>query len=306
MSEMPTWEGFMVPCLAALSDGSTRTRREMNTLAADIVGLSDEQRAVILGSGQPMFANRIGWALSQLARVGALARPSRGVYEITAAGRHVLTQFPAGVTENDMDALGEDPSSGILPYAPSSRPPRGQPAPAVIPTALDPIEQIEQGVARVHEAVAKELLERLLGREPAFFERAVVDLLVAMGYGGTGGLATATQLVNDGGIDGIIDQDVLGLNKVYIQAKRYAVDNSVGRPELQGFVGALSGKSDRGVFITTSRFSPGAVDYAERQSSTRLILIDGARLTDLMIRFGVGVQVRNTVRVVEVDEDFFT
>ena len=133
----------------------------------------------------------------------------------------------------------------------------------------------------------------------------MVDLLVAMGYGGTGGVAAATQLVNDGGIDGIIDQDVLGLNKVYVQAKRYAAGNSVGRPELQGFVGALIGKADRGVFITTSSFSNGALEYADRNTPTRLILIDGDRLTDLMIRFGVGVQIKETFNVVEVDEYFF-
>ena len=136
-------------------------------------------------------------------------------------------------------------------------------------------------------------------------EQAVIDLLVAMGYGGAGGVAMVTQLVNDRGIDGVVDQDVLGLNKVYVQAKRYAAGNSVGRPELQGFVGALSGKADRGVFLTTSYFSKGAMEYADHDTSSRLILVDGKRLTELMIRFGVGVQVKDTVHVVEVDEDFF-
>lgn len=305
MPEMPTWEGFMVPCLDALKDGSLRSRRELIGLVATVVGLTDAQRAIVLSSGQQMYANRIGWALSQLARVGALSRPSRGNYQLTEAGRQVLSQFPGGITEKQLDALGEDESWGIRPYLPST--PLRTPGPAIDdpPAALDPIEQIGQGVARVHEAVAKELLERLRGKEPAFFEQAVVDLLVAMGYGGTGGVAAATQLVNDGGIDGIIDQDVLGLNKVYVQAKRYAAGNSVGRPELQGFVGALIGKADRGVFITTSSFSNGAIEYADRNTTTRLILIDGDRLTDLMIRFGVGVQVKETVHVVEVDEDFF-
>lgn len=295
----------MTPCLAVLSDGSTRSRRVMNALAADSVGLSDDQRATVLSSGQPMYANRIGWALSFLARVGALSRPSRGNYEITEAGRQVLARFPQGATESDIKALGEDAASAIHPYVPSTRPESAAPVIDERPATLDPTEQIEQGIARVNEAVAKELLERLRGKEPAFFERAVVELLVKMGYGGTGGVAAATQLVNDGGIDGIIDQDVLGLNKVYIQAKRYAAGNSVGRPELQGFVGALIGKADRGVFITTSKFSKGAAEYAEHNNAMRLILIDGDRLTDLMIRYGVGVQISDTFHVVEVDEDFF-
>lgn len=306
MSGIPTWEGFLIPCLEAQKDGAIRDRRELLSPVAAAVGLTEEQKAVTLNSGQPMYANRMGWALSLLARVGALSRPSRGQYQITDAGRRVLSEYPNGITEKQMDALGEDQSWDIIPYAPSTAS-SGTVALVkdVAQDTLDPTEQIELGVARVHEAVAKELLERLRGKQPAFFEQAVVDLLVAMGYGGTGGKAAATQLVNDGGIDGIIDQDVLGLNKVYVQAKRYAANNTVGRPELQGFVGALIGKADRGVFITTSSFTPGAIDYADRNTSTRLILIDGSRLADLMIRFSVGVQIKETVHIVEVDEDFF-
>ncbi|HQV58972.1 MAG TPA: restriction endonuclease, partial [Ilumatobacteraceae bacterium] len=142
-------------------------------------------------------------------------------------------------------------------------------------------------------------------QDPAFFESAVVKLLLAMGYGGAGGRGVTTSASNDGGIDGIIDQDVLGLSKVYVQAKRYAPSNSVQRPELQGFVGALSGKAERGVFISTSRFSQGAVDYVN-SIPTRIILIDGQRLTQLMIDYGVGVQVQEIYKVVKIDEDFFT
>jgi restriction system protein len=305
MLDMPTWEGFIVPCLKALADSSIRSRRDMNGLVADVVGLSAGQRAVVLGSGQPMYANRIGWALSLLYRVAALAKPTRGNYRITEAGKEVLARFPDSVTENQLAVLGKDQTSAIQPYVPTKGPTEPEPMMASPGTPLDPTEQIEQGVARIHEAVSKELLSRLLEKEPAFFEHAVVDLLMAMGYGGAGGKGAATQLVNDGGIDGVIDQDVLGLNKVYIQAKRYRADNSVGRPELQGFVGALSGRADRGVFITTSYFSTGAVEYAERHTASRLILIDGERLTDLMIRYSVGVQVKDTFHVVEVDEDFF-
>jgi len=138
-----------------------------------------------------------------------------------------------------------------------------------------------------------------------FFEQAVLDLIMAMGYGGADGAATRTQLSNDGGIDGIVDQDALGLSRVYVQAKRYAIDNAVGRPDIQAFVGALHGaQANQGVFITTGRFSSGARDYAA-SVATRVVLIDGAHLTSLMIRYGVGVQVRRTVQIVEVDEDFF-
>jgi len=125
-----------------------------------------------------------------------------------------------------------------------------------------------------------------------------------MGYGGANGSGSVTQLTNDGGIDGVIDQDILGLSRVYIQAKRYAGGNSVGRPDVQGFVGALHGRADSGVFITTSHFSQGAREYVA-SSPTRIVLIDGQRLTDLMIKFGVGVQVSDTYMIVEIDEDFF-
>lgn len=250
-----------------------------------------------------MYANRIGWGLSFLVNVGALDRPKRGHYVLTDAGRELISRFPGGTTEREIRALADDSGSLIRPYKKSET--KAQKAPEVLESEqLTPVEQIESGVSRIREEVANELLSKLQGREPAFFEDAVVKLLLAMGYGGTNGAGAATQLSNDGGIDGVIDQDILGLNRVYIQAKRYADSNSVGRPDLQAFVGALSGKADSGVFITTSKFSNQAVSYATNVP-TRIILIDGKRLTDLMIRFGVGIQVRETYKVVEIDEDFF-
>nr|WP_277345807.1 restriction endonuclease [Nocardioides sp. JQ2195] len=142
-------------------------------------------------------------------------------------------------------------------------------------------------------------------QEPAFFEQAVLDLLIAMGYGGAEGRAARTQLSDDGGIDGVVDQDALGLSRIYVQANRYAPDSSVRRPEIQAFVGALQeNQANQGVFITSGRFSSGARDYSTNLS-TRVVLIDDTRLAALMIRYGVGVQVKRTVQIVEVDEDFF-
>ena len=170
------------------------------------------------------------------------------------------------------------------------------------PVDLTPAEQAESAIQRINTDVADDLLARLHAQSPTFFERVVVELLVAMGYGGAGGRATVTQVSGDGGIDGVIDQDALGLNRVYVQAKRYAPDTSVSRPDVQGFVGALEREGRRGVFITTGRFSAGAVDYAHRALPHHLI--DGRRLSALMIRYGVGVQVKQTLHIVEVDEDF--
>lgn len=304
MSDMPTWEAFMIPTLRVLSDGVVRTRRDIRPLVGRESGLTDVQMKETLASGQPTYENRIGWGLSFLTNVGALTRPSRGNYTITDPGRYLLEKFPNGVLERDINALGEDPSSPIRPYvATMTRKPNASETPAET-SALTPIEQVQQGVERIHDKVASDLLERLQDREPAFFEEAVVKLLVAMGYGGSTGSGSVTQLTNDGGIDGVIDQDILGLSRVYIQAKRYATGNNVGRPDVQAFVGALHGMADSGVFITTSQFSQGARDYVA-SSPTRIVLIDGKRLTDLMIQFGVGVQVSETYRIVEIDEDFF-
>lgn len=302
---MPTWQEFMIPTLKGMSDGQTRHWREFYPIIADIVGLSDELRTLRLSSGDLMFENRIGWAVSFLTNIGALDRPRRGHYCITDAGHQVIRLFPHGAYERDLKALGDDPTSPIRPYQ-STKTETADSSPAIEETdsTMTPVEQIQSGISRINEEVATELLERLQGKEPGFFEQAVVDLLLAMGYGGTTGAGSVTQLSNDGGIDGVIDQDILGLNRVYIQAKRYASANPVSRPELQGFVGALSGKADSGVFITTSRFTQGARDYADNVP-TRIILIDGERLTTLMIKFGVGVQVRETYTVVEIDEDFF-
>lgn len=307
MSEMPNWEGFMIPTLRVLSDGVTRHRREFQPLVADKVGLTDEQKAERLSSGGLKYEDRIGWGVSFLTNVGALTRPSRGHYQITDAGRTLIDLFPNGAREKDIKQLGEDPASPIRPYQSTvtrDKPVQTTEIETADAAALTPIEQVQNGIERINQEIAADLLDRLQGKEPGFFEQAVVDLLLAMGYGGTTGTGNVTQLSNDGGIDGVIDQDVLGLNRVYIQAKRYSVGNTVGRPDLQAFVGALSGKADSGVFITTSTFSNGAREYANNVP-TRIILIDGKRLTSLMIRYGVGVQVRETYKVVEIDEDFF-
>jgi restriction system protein len=304
MTPLPTWEEFNGPVLLVLSDGEVRTLRELRRDVAKAVGLTDDHMAEVLPSGQSRADNRIGWAASYLNRVDALNRPTRGRYEITDVGRELLAKHPAGITELHLKTMAKPGDEWWI----SRRAVDGQTEVVqeeATATKLDPTEQVEQGIARIHEEVASELLARLLGEESAFFESAVVDLLLAMGYGGVGGRGVTTARSNDGGIDGVIDQDVLGLSKVYVQAKRYKSDNVVQRPELQGFVGALSGKADSGVFFTTSRFSPGAIEYA-RTVPVNLVLINGQRLTELMIEYGVGVQVRRTVRIVGVDEDFFT
>lgn len=304
MLNIPTWEQFMRPTLEVLNDGIVRSRRELGIDVATIMKFTPEELQITTTSGQPLYQNRMGWGLSFLTNVGALTRPSRGLYTITEAGTQLLGLFPEGFTENQIRELGDNPESPIRVYVATMNRNTDSSIKVVQESSLTPSEQVQLGIDRILEEVSGELLLRLQDREPAFFEQAVVDLLLAMGYGGTGGSGAVTKLTNDGGIDGVIDQDVLGLSRVYIQAKRYADGNVVQRPDVQSFVGALSGKADNGVFITTSRFSDGAKTYAE-SVPTRIILIDGKKLTELMIRYGVGVQTKETYKIVEVDEDFF-
>ena len=301
----PTWDQYMIPALHVLVDGQMRRTREIVDRAADLLQLSETDRAVLIPSGQEQWKNRGNWALSYLARAGAVERPSRGRYVITEVGRELLEAHPGGMTEKDLRSVPGYDSPRLAQKAAADAAP-ATPAPVVEErTELDPDEQIENGIARIHADVADQLLTRIQAQDPEFFEKAVLDLLMAMGYGGAEGSATRTQLSRDGGIDGIIDQDALGLSRIYVQAKRYASDNTVGRPAIQEFVGALAGNAaNQGVFLTTSRFSVDAQRYAD-QVQARIVLVDGAKLSRLMIRYGVGVQVRRTVQIVDVDEDFF-
>jgi restriction system protein len=303
---VPTWDQYMAPCLRVLSDGEVHRLRSIVEEASNLQGVTAEERQILIQSGQQQYLNRGNWALSYLARVGAAERPSRGQYRITDIGRKLLADHPEGITEKDLRALADDPNTpSTFKAFPSRNRRKASPATPEQETALDPEEQVAAGVERINEDVSAQLLTRILDHEPVFFEQAVLDLLIAMGYGGAEGSATRTQLSNDGGIDGIVDQDALGLSRIYVQAKRYSPHNVVGRPALQAFAGALAGnQANQGVFITTSSFNSGAVAFAE-QVPTRIVLIDGERLTRLMIRYGVGVQVKRAVKLVEIDEDFF-
>lgn len=298
--QTPTWDEFLVPVLNVFKADESIPVRDLRQTVIAQMGLSGSQLAEQIGSGQSRVANRIGWAVSHLFHARALERPTRAQYRITDIGRQLREQYPNRIPVDVLESKA-DPEDVFW---------TGRPKPVAGITEieaekLDPMEQIELGVSRIHDEVSSELLQRLLGKDPAFFEQAVVDLIVAMGYGGADTNAVRTQLSNDGGIDGIIDQDVLGLSSVYVQAKRYALDHAVGRPDIQGFVGAIHGqRSSQGVFITTGRFSPAARSYAA-SIQDRVVLIDGIRLAALMLRYGVGVQVRRTVEIVEIDEDFF-
>ncbi len=240
----------------------------------------------------------MGWVLSHLSRADLVDRPSRGYYAINDSGRKWMVDHPNGMNYSTARTYF-DP---FWPVKSMNEPEAVNPRDA---DEIDPIEKIDQGVEQLTAKVGEDLLNRLRGTHPDFFEEAVVQVLLQMGYGGAEARGRRIGGSGDGGVDGVVDQDPLGLDQIYDQAKRYAEGNSVGREAIQAFVGALHGKgATKGIFITTSTFTSGAKEYAAVVPS-RPILIDGVRLVKLMIKYRVGIQVKQTYDVVAVDEDFF-
>ena len=299
---VPDYETLMLPVLRALADGRTLSARQLRERVAEDVGLSEADRAETIPSGAPVFDNRVHWAVTYMVQAGLLARPRRGAVELTDRGREVLRGEPERVDGQLLAEFKEfrEFKSRSRPSQPRRR--RGSAAPDAVSS---PRERLEQAVTEANAAVAEELLQRIRERDPSFLEALVLELLTAMGYGGREGAAEHLGGRGDEGLDGVIRQDALGLDRVYVQAKRYAADSPVSRPAVQGFAGALQGaQADRGVFITTSRFTAEARRYVELVNA-RIILIDGARLGDLMVTYNVGVQDDQVFVLKMIDEDYF-
>jgi restriction system protein len=303
---VPDFQSLMRPTLAVHQDNQPHTSANLRDRLADQLEVSAEDRAVMLPSGrQSVFSNRVAWAVTHMAQAGLLGRPARGVTQITDRGTQVLARHPNRV---DMRVLSQFPEYEEFRARTKQR--KGQPPPGHQETPhgsrddLSPREAIEDVIDSAHSAVAADLLARVLKQSPAFLEQLVLRLLVKMGYGG---LETATEHLGapgDAGLDGLIRLDRLGLDVVYVQAKRYT-DTTVGRPDIQAFVGALHGvQATRGIFITTSRFSREAREYAERVNA-RLVLIDGPELAALMIEHDCGVVVEEAFVLKQVDDNFF-
>lgn len=303
---VPDYESLMRPTLAAMANGKPQTRAGLRDAVAQAAGVSDEDLTEMLPSGKvTVFGSRVGWALTYMSQAGLATRPKRGVYVITDRGRQVLAAHPERV---DNKVLGQ--FADFLEFK-NRRNEKGEVVGTHTdsqPTSVDdlsPTEAIERLVSDADDAVAAELLDRILAQTPAFLERLSLRLLRAMGYGGKEALLTHTGKPGDGGLDGIIRQDALGLDLVGVQAKRYERASAVQRPEMQAFVGALQGaQTNRGVFVTTAKFSSGARLFAE-QVAMRLVLIDGTELTRLMVRYNVGVTARETYELKSADDDFF-
>lgn len=298
---IPDFQSLMRPALAFLADGEPRRTRDVKSAMADQFGLSDDERAQLLPSGrQRTIDNRVAWALSYLYQAGLLERPQRGVVRISELGKEALDANPNRI---DMKVLEQYPA--YVAFRERTRETAGsRVSVAEEQPSATPQDLLDEAVAENRAVVENELLRRALSLSSTGFEDLVMTLLARMGYG-TSGRVERTSATGDAGIDGIISQDPLGLDRIYVQAKRYETDRVIHRPTIQSFVGALMGaQGDRGVFITTSSFSAGARQEAERVAF-RIELIDGSRLAQLMLRHGVGVQAETTVTLYQLDEDFF-
>lgn len=294
----------MRPALRLLHEQGTLRSREVKDKLADHFGLSDEERAQLLPSGgQRLFDNRVAWALTHLAQAGAMRRPQRGLVEITQRGIQLLQSNPERVGVADLRGFEE-----YLEFRQRTRAPSPLTSPSsavpVVESEETPAALLSRAVIENRAALEHEVLDRALALSPIGFEDLVISLLERMGYGHAGSV-DRTSATGDAGVDGIISQDPLGLDRIYVQAKRYAADNVIHRPNIHEFAGALLGKQgDRGVYITTSSFSSGARQEADRINA-RIELIDGRRLAELLVRYRVGVQVEEAVELLRMDEDFY-
>lgn len=303
---IPDYQSLMLPVLRLATERETRVP-DVAERVADDLGLTRAERDELLPSGrQRVLHNRIHWAKFYMGKAGLIASPARGRFVATEKGRALLATAPERI---DVALLMQDPvfrefykNNGSMaePDGVVAKPVDGA------SSRTTPEEQIDAAYASLQAALRDELLQRILANSPAFFEQVIVDLLVAMGYGGSHKDAAA-QLgrSGDGGVDGIVNEDRLGLDRIYVQAKRYATGSPVSRPDVNGFVGSLVGLgATKGVFVTTSSFSQPARDYVKHLSQ-RIILIDGQELADLMIEHGVGVRGYRTIEFTRLDEDFF-
>jgi restriction system protein len=298
---IPDYQTIMLPILQFIADGKDHTLREIINGLADEFSLNEQERKDLLPSGkQPIFDNRVGWAATYLKKAELIETPKRAHYRITDRGQGVLNQKPNRIDNKFLEQFQEFKEFRL----PKEKSP-GNGNPPKAPVDFDPEELFESAYKQLQETLSSELLDTIKGCTPEFFERLVIDVLIKMGYGGSRKEAgAALGRSGDEGIDGIIKEDKLGLDIIYIQAKKWDA-TTVGRPEIQKFAGALLGKAaKKGIFITTSKFSREAEDYVTGLDA-KIILIDGIRLAELMIEYNVGIDPVATYEIKKIDSDYF-
>lgn len=297
---IPDFQSLMRPLLQTLADGNDHLMRDVAAALADQFHLTDAERAERLPSGQQtVLSNRVAWAKAHLKNAGLLENPSRGFVRLSALGRQILDQGPQLINckflkqyPSYREFIGKADGDEVIDGT------------SELQKVRTPLEQLDASYRTLRKATAEDLLARLKTCTPSFFEHVVVKLLLAMGYGGVAGEGTATGKPGDGGIDGIIKEDKLGLDVVCIQAKRW--EGTVGRQTVQQFVGSMDYiRARKGVIMTTSGFSREALEFVDRIEGKKVVLIDGDQLAELMIDHGVGVATTKVYELKEVSNDFF-
>ena len=302
---IPDYQSLMLPVLQIAAEGETKVAIVADIIADDL-GMTPEERETMLPSGkQRLLHNRIHWAKFYMSKAGLIDTPKRGFFIASDSGRKLLASSPQRI---DNETLKNIPEFLAFYRSNGSHTPTNENLLTKAATDADttPEEQVDAAQAVLNKILRADILERILANTPTFFERVIVDLLVGMGYGGSHeNAALRLGRSGDSGIDGVVDEDRLGLDRIYVQAKRYASHITVQRPDIQAFVGSLVGYgATKGVFVTTSKFSSGAKDYAN-QIPQRVILLDGNRLTELMIEHDVGVRTSRTISLKRLDDNFF-
>lgn len=320
---MPTWDQTMFPIMKELSDGGVKDAAHLRSAVIDVFNMTTAEQNETLKSGQTRIFNRVAWGITDLRKAQLIENGGkRGTYRITDAGKAFLEAHGDGFLLKELETVpafsewkksyqnkDKDPvSSNMTDTVYASKNPAAASDLAV--DEITPEDQMEKAAEQLNAVLANELLDRIMANDPYFFERLVVRLVLKLGYGDLSkSSAEVTKKSGDGGIDGVVRLDKLGLDSVYIQAKRWGNDHTVGAPDIQGFVGALIGNgASKGVFITTSHFSKDAHRYVEesmRASNVSVVLIDGITLANLMIEYNVGVNVKTVYEVKAIDSDFF-
>lgn len=301
---IPDYQTLMLPLLKLINNGQEYKFRDLIEELGNQFKVTDEERKELLASGnQPIFDNRVGWAKTYLKKAGLIDSPKRATVVITDLGRQILVQNPTRIDAKflrQFDSFNE--------FINANKTDTEGYADIITPLQTDqtPEETLDKAYQQIRKSLASELLTKVVEFSPAFFERLVVELLVKMGYGGSiKDAGKAVGRTGDEGIDGTIKEDKLGLDIIYIQAKRWKPGNVVGRPELQKFVGALAGQgAKKGIFITTSNFTKEALEYTPR-NETKIVLINGEQLAQLMIDYNLGCTTQQVYELKKIDNDYF-
>lgn len=295
--ELPKYYEIHKPFLEYLKDGQQHTLKELKQYVSKYFKLTEEQLLEMLPSGrQTVFINRVGWARTYLKKAGLIDSPARATFIITNDGLGVLKDNPEVI-----DSVYLMKFKSFREFQNGSAD-REIDSVAVNDTKDTPDDTFEESFRKINKSLADDLLGEVVKLSPTAFEQMVIDLLSKMGYGAFENAGKTTSVTQDEGIDGIIMEDKLGFNLIYIQAKKWSLDSTVGRADIQNFVGAISGKGGKGLFVTTAKFSKQASEYAKHQ---HIILIDGEKLGKLMIEYNFGVTVKKVFEIKVIDTDVF-